>query len=145
DPLADVPATGEGDLADAWVGGEEVADLPARAGEALDPLRGHAGFEEDLRQLEGGQGRVGGRLDDDRGPAGQGRAHLVADEVQGEVEGTDGHDDPAGNAQGEGDTSGAPGGAVDGHRLSVDSLGFLGGAEDRLDGAVRLEPALGQD
>ena len=86
DPLPDVPAPGEGDLPDPRVRAEQVAQLAARAGEALDPLGGQPRLEQDLGELEGRQRRVGGRLHDDGVAGGQRGPDLVADEIQREVE-----------------------------------------------------------
>ena len=141
--LADVAAAGEGNLADAGVGADGVADFAAGAGDALDGVGGHSGFEEDFGELEGGERGVAGGLDNHGVAGGDGGADFVADEVEGEVEGADGGDDAAGDAHGEAELAGDTGCAVEGDGLAVDAFGFLGGAGDGLDGASHLATALG--
>jgi hypothetical protein len=66
----------------------------------------------------------------------------VADEVQREVERSDGHDDAARHPEGEGDLAGSAGSAIHGDGLAVNPLRLLGGPEDGLYRPARLQPTL---
>ena len=143
--LADVAAAGERDLAHAAVLHEEVAELAARPGQRADALRRQPGLQQDLRELERRQRGVGRRLDDHGIAAGDGRADLVADEVQREVERRDGDDDPARHPQRDAELPLAGRHRVERHRLAVQPAGRLGRLVQGVDRAGGLQPALGQD
>ncbi len=98
DVLAHLAAAGKSDLANPAVGHQRIANLAARAGQALNALGRKAGLDQDLRQLEPRQWRVRSGLDDHRVAPGDGRADLVAQQVEREVERADGHHDAAGHA-----------------------------------------------
>ena len=86
---------GEGDLAHPRVAAQGVAEGAARSGQTLHRLCRRARLREQLDQLEGGQRRVGGRLDDAGIAGGERRSHLVAHQVQREVERADADHHPA--------------------------------------------------
>ena len=143
--VADFHAAGEGDLAHVGRAGDGVANLRAGAGDGLDGFFRQAGFQQDLGEFQGRQRSVAGRLEDDGVAGGQGRPHLVAHQVQREVERRDGGHDAHGHADGEPELADHAGSGVQRHGLAVQSLGFLGGQRDGLDGALHFATALSND
>ena len=91
DPLAGGGRSGEGDLVDAGVGDEVLADLAA-AGHDVDHAGRHAGLVEGLGQHEVAQRRLGRRLEHDRAARGQRRGHLPGRQRDRGVPGDDGGD-----------------------------------------------------
>ena len=133
------------DLAHARIRAKRIANNAAGAGETLERLRWRAGFKENLYQLQSGERRVRGRLQNDGVAGGQRRADLVADQMQGKVEGADADDDAAGHPHGETELARNARRAVQGYHLPTQTLGLLRGERDDLDRARRLNAALSDD
>ena len=68
------------------VGGQRLGQVVALRQEALAPRLGQPGFVHHRDEFQARQWRRGGRFDDHRAPDGDGRRHLVDDQVQWVVE-----------------------------------------------------------
>src|SRR2546425_336637 len=147
--LADAPTAvrpaGEGDLPHRAVGPQQVPDLPAGTGERVEPLGWQPRLQQDLRQPERRQRRVGRGLEHDRVTAREGGPHLVADEVEREVERADRHDDPARDPDRHAELAAAVRGPIEGDRLAVHAAGRLGRLHHRVHGAQGLGASLRED
>lgn len=81
--------TGERHLVHVHVRGDGGARHLSKAGDDVDHARGEAGLLDEGGGHQGGEGRLLGRLEDDRVPRGDGRADLPCPHEQGEVPGDD--------------------------------------------------------
>ena len=97
-----------------------------------------AAVREQAGELEGGDGRGGGGLVDAL-CGGEGGADLVDEEIEGEVERRDSGNDAEGLADGEGHAALAGGGGVHGDDLAGQAMGFLGGKEQGIGGALHFQ------
>ncbi|CRJ98752.1 hypothetical protein BN1708_009490 [Verticillium longisporum] len=82
-------AAGEGELVDAGVGGEGGAGVGAAAVEHVEHAARQAGGGHEAGEVEHGQGRLLGGLEDDRVAGGEGRGQLPAGHGQRVVPGDD--------------------------------------------------------
>src|SRR5437762_1923793 len=143
--LTHVTAAGEGDLPHPAVGHQQVPDLTAGTGERVEPLGWQPRLQQDLRQPERRQRRVGRGLEHDRVTAREGGPHLVADEVEREVERADRHDDTARDPDRHAELAAAVRGPIEGDRLAVHALGLLGRLHHRVHGTQGLGASLRED
>ena len=82
-------------------GDSPVCDQPGgnrvpRGQQGLTPALRQTGFTQKFNKAECRQGRVFGRFDDHRAATGNGRTHLVYDQVQGVIESAESHHDTNG-------------------------------------------------
>ena len=90
---ADGGAAGEADAVDLRRIGQRTANGAAAAGDDLQDLAGDTGLDHDLRHQDGAERCVGRGLHNDGVAGSQRRAGLVAEELNGEIEGIDTGDD----------------------------------------------------
>ncbi len=110
----------------------------------LAPIRRQAGLAQDLDEAQARQRRVARRLDDHRAACGDGRPHLMHDQVQRMVEGAHRHDHADGLALRERDAPGRRG--VDVHRDDMARFRAqqLGAVEHAIDRARDLHARIEQ-
>ena len=145
DVVAHFVTPGEGNLADPLVPAQYIAHFRSGTGQAGYGLGRHTGLQQDLHQLEGGKGCVTGRFHDHGVSGGQGRSHLVADQMKGKVKGCDGSDYATGHPQGEAHFPGSSWSCVQGKNFAGESFGLFTGEVNDFGCAGRLETGLGQD
>ncbi len=112
--------------------------------QGLAPGLGQAGLPQQANEAHARQGGVLGGLDDHRTAGGDGRAHLMDDEVQGMIEGGDGHHHAHGLAVGEGEAPGGGGVDAHGHLATALVAGQLGTVLHAVDGPRHLHPGIHQ-
>ena len=141
-PLADAPADGrrarEGDERDVGVVDERVADVAAAAGHDAEPSgrRPHSSSSSSASAIAG-ERRLAGGLQHDGTARRDRRRELVGDEVQREVERTDGADDADRDTQDEAELALADLAGVERNHLAGQRAGNGGGELERAHGAGR--------
>ena len=145
-------AAGEAHHVGALVGDHQVADGAAGADDDLERAVGEAGLGQQLRQPQGREGSVGGRLEHHGVAAGQRRRHLVAHQVEREVERRDGGDHAARLADRPAEAALAAGVGVHLDEVAGRALGLLARPAERAGAALGLDArvlerlaALGRD
>ena len=128
--------TSKGDEVSSRVLHEVVTDLRALARHDIDePGRGTSDFEGSA-EVEGGDGALGGGLDDHGIAGNEGRADLGAAEVDGVVEGRDAKDDAYGDTFDDGElVSFLPDPSIRRQDLPGDTHALLSGVIEQLGGA----------
>jgi len=121
---ADLGATGKGEKLDALVA-DELLRPRAGADHDTERLRRVTGFQNHLRQEQARKRRVAGWLEDERVAGGNGRAELVAAQVERVVEGRDAQHRPQRQMAYQADPSLAGFRPVNRDDLAADALGLL--------------------
>jgi hypothetical protein len=103
---------------------------------------GSPACDESFGELEAGERRDGGRFEDDRVAAGNGRSELVGDEIEGIVERGDGQHDADGHALEVARRCSPPGKESKGMVSPLRRLASSAGDGQGVDRAARLSPRL---